>query len=98
MRVCRGSDPRHLRLTMDRLLDRHMWGATPCIKDRPRRKVRPTQHEAGPTNRRTFYGQIGTAAAYRVENPNLNLAVGDGRSPPGDIFVTPLPALRHLPT
>ena len=31
-RVCRGSDPRHLRLTMDGLLDRHMWGATPCIK------------------------------------------------------------------
>ena len=55
-RVCRGSDPRHLRLTMDRLLDRHMWGATPCIKDRPHRKVRPTQHQAGPTNRRTFYG------------------------------------------
>src|SRR6516162_6368355 len=34
-RVCRGSDPRHLRLTMDRLLDWHMWGATPCIKDHP---------------------------------------------------------------
>ena len=33
-RVCRGSDPRHLRLTMDGLLDRHMWGATPCIKNR----------------------------------------------------------------
>ena len=68
-RVCRRSDPRHLRLTMDRLLDRHMWGATPCIKDRPRRKVRPTQHKAGPTNKRTFYGQIGTAAVYQVKNP-----------------------------
>jgi hypothetical protein len=33
-RVCRGSDPRHLRLTMDGLLDRHMWGATPCVKNR----------------------------------------------------------------
>jgi hypothetical protein len=29
---------------MNGLLDRHIWGATPCIKDRPRPKVRP--HEA----------------------------------------------------
>jgi hypothetical protein len=35
-RGCRGSDPRLLRLTMDTLLDRHIWGATPCIKDRQR--------------------------------------------------------------
>jgi hypothetical protein len=46
-----------------------MWGATPCIKDRPRRKVRPTQHEAGLTNRWGFYGQIGTAAATGEKTP-----------------------------
>src|SRR6516164_3913233 len=40
VRGSRGSDPRLLRLTMDGLLDRHIWGATPCIKHRPRRKVR----------------------------------------------------------
>ena len=74
-RVCRGSDPRHLRLTMDGLLDQHMWGATPCIKDRPRRKVRPTQHKAGHANRGTFYGQIGTAAENALENPNINFDV-----------------------
>ena len=68
-RVCRGSDPRHLRLTMDGLLDQHMWGATPCIKDRPRRKVRPTQHKAGWANRGTFYGQIGTAIASAMKTP-----------------------------
>ena len=28
----RGSDPRLLRQTTDRLLDRTDWGATPCIK------------------------------------------------------------------
>jgi hypothetical protein len=43
-RWSRGSDLRLLRLTMNGLLDRHIWGATPCIKDRPRPKVRP--HEA----------------------------------------------------
>jgi hypothetical protein len=36
-----GSDPQLLRLT-NGLLDRHIWGATLCIKDRPRPKVRPT--------------------------------------------------------
>jgi hypothetical protein len=41
VRWSRGSDPRLLRLTMDGLLDRHNWGATPCIKHRPRPKVRP---------------------------------------------------------
>jgi hypothetical protein len=40
-RWSRGSDLRLLRLTMDGLPDRHIWGATPCIKDRPRPKVRP---------------------------------------------------------
>ena len=39
-RWSRGSDLRLLRLTMDGLPDRHIWGATPCIKDRPRPKVR----------------------------------------------------------
>src|SRR5262249_20918704 len=42
LRWSRGSDPRLLRLTMNGLLDRHISGATPCIKDRPRSKVRPT--------------------------------------------------------
>jgi hypothetical protein len=58
-RVCRGSDPRHLRLTMDGLLDQHMWGATPCIKDHPRRKVRPTQHKAGEQIEEHFMGKLG---------------------------------------
>ena len=40
-RWSRGSDLRLLRLTMDGLPDRHIWGATPCVKDRPRPKVRP---------------------------------------------------------
>jgi hypothetical protein len=31
--LSRGSDLRLLRLTMDGLLDRHIWGATPCIED-----------------------------------------------------------------
>jgi hypothetical protein len=39
LRRSRGSDPRLLRLTMDGLLDRHIWGATPCIKDRPRPRL-----------------------------------------------------------
>jgi hypothetical protein len=39
IRGCRGSDPRLLRLTMDALLDQHMWGATPCIKDRQRSRL-----------------------------------------------------------
>ena len=38
-----GSDLRLLRLTMDGLPDRHIWRATPCIKDRPRPKVRPDE-------------------------------------------------------
>ena len=42
IRGSRGSDPRLLRLTMDRLLDAQ-WGATPSIKDRPRPKVRRTK-------------------------------------------------------
>jgi len=46
-RGSRGSDPRLLRLTMGGLLDRHIWGATPCIKDRPHHKVRPTRLYAG---------------------------------------------------
>src|SRR5262245_12308 len=31
-RWSRGSDLRLLRLTMDGLPDRHIWGATPCVK------------------------------------------------------------------
>jgi len=42
-RWSRGSDLRLLRLTMDGLPDRHIWGATPCIKDRPRPKARPDE-------------------------------------------------------
>jgi hypothetical protein len=45
LRGSRGSDPRLLRLTMDGLLDRRMWGATPRINDRPRPKVRPTRSQ-----------------------------------------------------
>jgi hypothetical protein len=97
-RVCRGSDPRHLRLTMDGLLDRHMWGATPCIKDRPRRKVRPTQHEAGPTNRGTFYGQIGTTVVTGRKDSKKNFVPHDGHSTLDDIFVTPLPGGGCIPT
>ena len=37
----RGSDPRPLDLTMGWLLDPH-WGATPCIKDCPSPRVRPS--------------------------------------------------------
>jgi hypothetical protein len=42
LRWSRGSDPRLLRLTMGGLLDRHNWGATPCIKDRPARGLDPS--------------------------------------------------------
>ena len=100
-RVCRGSDPRHLRLTMDGLLDRRMWGATPCIKNRPRRKVRPTQHEAGQTNRRSILWANWDGRRDRMENPKIKqiaqINPSADRSPPDDIFVTPLPAARASP-
>jgi hypothetical protein len=62
-RGCRGSDPRLLRLTMDALLDRHMWGATPCIKDRQR--PRSDLPDMGLAKLGRFYGQIGTACRLR---------------------------------
>jgi hypothetical protein len=53
-RGCRGSDPRLLRLTMDALLDQHMWGATPCIKVRQR--PRSDLPDVGSANVWNFYG------------------------------------------
>jgi hypothetical protein len=51
LRCSRGSDPRLVRLTMGELLDQHNCGATPCIKDRPRPRVRPSHSKTSPQNR-----------------------------------------------
>jgi uncharacterized protein len=48
---------------MDALLDRHMWGATPCIKDRQR--PRSDLPAMGLAKLGSFYGQIGTACQLR---------------------------------
>ena len=70
VRWSRGSDPRLLRLTMDGLLDQRMWGATPCIKDRPHRKIRHTRRERAPLERPTdqinLCQRSGASAVYLV--------------------------------
>ena len=62
-----------------------------------RRKVRPTQHKAGSANRRTFYGQIGTAAAYRLENPKINLIFAARSFTAGRHFCDPPPSAPTPP-
>ena len=48
---------------MDALLDQHMWGATPCIKDRQR--PRSDLPDVGLAKLGRFYGQIGTVRRLR---------------------------------
>jgi hypothetical protein len=47
----RGSDPRLLRPNNGPATRPHIWGATPCIKDRPCPRVSPTCAESHPDHR-----------------------------------------------
>jgi hypothetical protein len=85
-RGSRGSDPRLLRLTMSGLLDRHIWGATPCIKDRRRPKVRPTQRYVGMTKLDPLAGKIRTNQVVETNLPKY---------PRERRYLTGGPAARH---
>ena len=95
-RVCRGSDPRHLRLTMDELLDRHMWGATPCIKDHPVARLDLPSMKRARQIEGHFMGKLGRGSVSRPKTQeNLRRR---WQFTADDIFVTPLPAAGRLPT
>jgi hypothetical protein len=49
----RGSDPRLLRPNNGPATRPHIWGATPCIKDRPCPRVRPTLNYIIPSLNKT---------------------------------------------
>jgi hypothetical protein len=81
IRWSRGSDPRLLRLTMGGLLDRHNWVATPCIKDHPRPRVRPSHFKTSPPKSAISRSARGCIYQNRPEQFNPASRFGKGPAP-----------------